>query len=314
MVARAKKLTDPFEIDPENPMLTSFEDEAHPLQKAGQGYFLDVGDDQWVLAHHVGRFWPGVGRCPLGRETCLQNIEWSKDGWPRIAGGGKLPALTFESPFDAELEMSDSSVEEHFDRDALDLEWNTLREPADATWLSLARVPGRLSLRGRLPITSKVGQSLVARRWTQMEFSASTRMHFDPRNEATLAGLICYYDTEDFVWAAVSRDEAEGRVLSLIERRPDYDIEQQFVARVSIPEAGAVDLKVDVSASGLQFYWRSDGQEWTALGCLLEVGHLSDEGIDGTKKGFTGSFVGMAAHDMQLEQAWAEFEWFRLEA
>jgi len=210
--------------------------------------------------------------------------------------------------------MSDSSVEEHFDSDALDLEWNTLREPADATWLSLARVPGRLSLRGRLPITSKVGQSLVARRWTQMEFSASTRMHFDPRNEATLAGLICYYDTEDFVWAAVSRDEAEGRVLSLIERRPDYDIEQQFVARVSIPEAGAVDLKVDVSASGLQFYWRSDGQEWTALGCLLEVGHLSDEGIDGTKKGFTGSFVGMAAHDMQLEQAWAEFEWFRLEA
>ena len=313
MVARAKNLTDPFEIDPENPMLTSFSDEAHPLQKAGQGYFLDVGGDYWVLAHHVGRFWPGVGRCPLGRETCLQNIEWSADGWPRIAGGGNLPALTFESPFEAEFEVDVGSVDETFDGAELDMEWNTVREPADESWLSLSRTPGRLSLRGRLPITSKVGQSLVARRWTQMRFTASTRMHFDPRNETTLAGLILYYDTVDFVWAAVSRDEKEGRILSLIERRPDQDFYQQLAARESIPDKGAIDLKVAVAPEGLQFYRRGEGTEWTSLGGLLEVGHLSDEGHDGTKKGFTGSFVGLAAHDMQLEQAWAEFECFRIE-
>ncbi|MEX0324943.1 MAG: family 43 glycosylhydrolase [Puniceicoccaceae bacterium] len=311
MVARAKKLTDPFEVDPENPMLTSFDDASHPLQKAGQGCFLDIGEDQWILAHHVGRFWPGVERCPLGRETCLQNIEWSEAGWPRIVGGWKFPNLSFSSPFEAEIEERDGLVLDSFEEAVLDPEWNTLREPAEESWLSLSRSPGRLSLRGRLPITSKVGQSLLARRWTQTQFTASTQIHFEPRNEATLAGLICYYDTMDFVWAAISRDETEGRILSLIERRPDRGFQEQFVAKASLPD-GPIELKVAVSPEGMQFGWRTETGDWTRLGDLLEVGHLSDEGLDGTKKGFTGSFIGLAAHDMQLEQAWAEFEWFRL--
>jgi xylan 1,4-beta-xylosidase len=305
MVARSENLLGPYEVDPGCPMLTCVDEPSHPLQKAGQGYFVDVGEDDWVLAHHASR--PVEGHCSLGRETCLQSIEWTADGWPRLAGGGVLPSLAPELPdFPAHPWPKEP---EGFGTDTLSLEWNTLREPAEEDWISLKRKPGFLCLRGRLPITSKFGQSLLARRWTSMQFTASVQMEFDPVNEAQLAGLICYYDTSDFVWAALTRDEEKGRVLVLMERRPSVPFGDAFRIAVPVPE-GALELWVEVDVPGMQFRYRQPGGEWQMLGERLSSDHLSDEGEDGAKNGFTGAFVGVAAQDLMGESKWAVFsEW-----
>lgn len=319
MVARSRDLFGRYGVDPGCPMLTSADAPDHPLQKAGQGCFLDTGNDTWVLAHHASR--PVAGRCPLGRETCLQAIEWTDDGWPRIAGGGVLPACNPAVLLKPAVPAGNTSfAAETVNRQSLpgnqgfaegpseivDLNWNTLREPADESWLSLTRRPGGLSLRGRLPVTSRFGQSLLARRWTRMRFEASVTVTFDPANESQLAGLICYYDTADFVWAALTRDEELGRVAVLMERRPDRAFSDQFIALKAVRDEN-VSFKVQVDVPRMRFFYRQCNSDWQPLGPELDTGHLSDEGPDGKKNGFTGSFVGVAAQDLQQEAAWAWF-------
>src|SRR5689334_7732889 len=95
-VARSRAILGPYEADPAGPLLTS---NGHPelaLQKAGHGSLVETPAGQWYLAHLVGRPYSTLGRCVLGRESAIQEVTWSEDGWPRIAGG--IPADTVPAP------------------------------------------------------------------------------------------------------------------------------------------------------------------------------------------------------------------------
>ena len=59
-VARARSLTGPYEIAPNNPLLTSRDSPQNPLQKAGHGSLVQAPDGRWFLAHLCGR---PVGGC-----------------------------------------------------------------------------------------------------------------------------------------------------------------------------------------------------------------------------------------------------------
>jgi xylan 1,4-beta-xylosidase len=96
-MARSRRLLGPYELDPQAAVLTSRDDEWNPLQKAGHGELAQTPAGEWYLAHLASR--PlGQGdarRCILGRETCLQKIEWSPDGWLRLSDGGWHPRTSW---------------------------------------------------------------------------------------------------------------------------------------------------------------------------------------------------------------------------
>ncbi|MEU5613940.1 hypothetical protein AB0H03_35430 [Streptomyces sparsogenes] len=93
---------------------------------------------------------PAGARCVLGRETCLQRVGWTDDGWPRLADGGRLPSLEAAAPRGATpAPVPAPPVRDDFDAPALAPYWNTLRTPATPQWLSLTERPGHLRLRGR---------------------------------------------------------------------------------------------------------------------------------------------------------------------
>ena len=86
------------------------------LQKAGHGEIVETPAGEWYLAHLASRpLKTGAGknlaspdktaaaevhaghRCVLGRETCLQRVEW-RDGWLRLATGGTKPQRSVALP------------------------------------------------------------------------------------------------------------------------------------------------------------------------------------------------------------------------
>ena len=98
-VARARSLEGPFETMPDNPLMTTAHNPGHPLQNAGHAAFVQTQSGDWYISHLAVRELPDGRRLnPLGRETFIQRIVWTEEGWPKLLGGGKLPALEVAAP------------------------------------------------------------------------------------------------------------------------------------------------------------------------------------------------------------------------
>ncbi|MYS07625.1 family 43 glycosylhydrolase, partial [Streptomyces sp. SID6041] len=52
---------------------------------------VETPGGEWYLAHLTARPLTPRGACVLGRETALQRVEWTTDGWPRLAGEPPVP-------------------------------------------------------------------------------------------------------------------------------------------------------------------------------------------------------------------------------
>ena len=73
------------------------------LQKAGHGSVVETPDGEWYVAHLSARPLPGTLRSMLGRETSLQKVRWTADGWLELVAGGTLAGATTEGPAGVDL-------------------------------------------------------------------------------------------------------------------------------------------------------------------------------------------------------------------
>ncbi|WP_143521131.1 family 43 glycosylhydrolase, partial [Pseudomonas sp. 2995-1] len=54
-IARSKNINGPYEVHPENPLISSFYSPRNPLQKAGHGSLVQTQTDEWFLVYLTGR-------------------------------------------------------------------------------------------------------------------------------------------------------------------------------------------------------------------------------------------------------------------
>ncbi|WP_039834774.1 glycoside hydrolase family 43 protein [Paenibacillus sonchi] len=306
-MARSINIEGPYEVDPQNPILTSAGRRELPLQKAGHGCLVETQTEEWAMVHLVGR--PvSEDYCVLGRETAIQHMVWTADGWLRVKGGGNAPHLEIpsfslpEHPFPATLDM------DHFISDKLGIDWSTLRLPADPSWMSLTERPGFLRLWGRESLSSMHRQSLVARRQQAMYCEAETALEFHPEHFQQMAGLILYYDTRDYVYLRISQDEVLGKCLGIV-RSVNGKWEEFPNDEISIEETHSLKLKVVIEGQEAGFHYAADDGEWTAIGPKLNILHLSDEAGDFLR--FTGNFIGLCVQDLSGDSKYADFDYFR---
>lgn len=305
-IARARDLHGPYEVHPENPLLTSRGNPALTLQKAGHGSIVETQQGEWYLAHLASRPITEHRRCILGRETALQRCVWTADDWPRLAHGDcwprdEIPAPVLpDHPFPAEPQRYD------FDTDELPLVFQTLRAPHDPSWLSLQERPGWLRLRGRESPRSLHRQSLIARRLESFACRVRTRLDFEPVSFQQLAGLVAWYDTRKWYYLCVTQDEQAGRVLQLLEC-DDGAYGEPLDRGIPLP-AGPCHLQLNWDHAELQFAWSPNGRDWLAAGPRLDASKLSDD--YGTGYSFTGAFVGICVQDLAGTRQCADFDYF----
>jgi xylan 1,4-beta-xylosidase len=303
-VARSPRIQGPYEVMPGNPLLTSAHDPALQLQSAGHGSLVEAQDGQWIMAYLARR--PRVrGRTVLGRETCLQAVEWTSDGWPRLKQGGRSPALEFQGPDLPCAEWEEEPARDEFQSAELRACYQSLRIPLDESLMSLTERPGFLRLKGRESILSNFRQALVARRIGAFTVAASTCVEFEPATFQQLAGLAAFYSTESFYYVYISRAAHAAKSLGLMrcERGTiSYPVEKEY------PVEGwkRVYLGLDMDHERLSFRYSPDGSSWSRIGWEMDSSILSDEHANPC--GFTGAFVALCCQDLTGGGLHADFD------
>jgi xylan 1,4-beta-xylosidase len=307
-IARADRINGPYEADPANPMLTSREDRSLAIQKAGHADIVASQNGEWYMAHLCGRPMPNRGYCTLGRETALQKVIWTEDGWLRLACGGNQPQAEVDAPALPEYPWLAEPVRDDFDSPRLNINFQSLRTPLDEDMLSLTERPGYLRLKGRESISSKYRQSLIARRQQAFRYTASTCVEFEPQDYLQLAGLVCFYDTHNFYYLRISRDETVGKCLGIVAAQNNQFELPLRDNEVSIAGWERCYLRADVDYDRLQFFYSADGGRWDKIGPVLDAATLSDEYcMEGQ---FTGAYVGICCHDQSGQGIAADFDFF----
>jgi len=306
-VARSRSITGPYEICPDNPLITSVNNPTLELQKAGHGSLVETQNKEWYVVHLCGRPLPSRGRCTLGRETAIQKVEWTKEGWLRLSQGGNEPFLQVPAPKLPEHPWKTEPEREDFDSETLNINFQTLRVPLGEDSLSLKERSGFLRLKGQESLSSLFKQSLVARRQQSFCYTATTVLEYNPESSKQMAGLISLYDTENFYYLRISNDEKLGKCLGII--ACDNGIYRQYIKdEVSIDGWDKCYLRVQVDYDKLQFFYSMDGENWITIGEVLDSSIMSDEYKD--KLRFTGSFVGMCCQDLDGTKRYADFDFF----
>jgi xylan 1,4-beta-xylosidase len=327
-LARSSSLFGPWEPDPANPILTSaaarFNERGNPaylkpekfnpqseLQKSGHGSLVETPGGETYLVHLCARPALPELRCILGRETAIQKMEWTRDGWLRVGDGGNLARKRVPEPDLFPVVWPAEPVRDPFDTAVLSPHWASARNHFDASWVDLAARPGWLGLRGRESLFSSFSPSLAARRIQHFDFRAETKLEFSPAGFQQMAGLVCVYDTMNFVYLRLYGSESlGGPTLGLLAaengRRKEF-----LESRVRLT-AATVHLRVVAREFRLGFSWSPDGADWRDIGPTFDETHLSDEYC--TTGEFTGAFVGLTVQDLSRRQAWAWFDYFDYEA
>ncbi len=266
-VARSRTLRGPYEPCPFNPVLGR-RDEGAPIRRGGHGKPVTTPDGRWQMLYLCARRVDGLTL--MGRETALDPIEWTADGWPmvnRLRG----PSCLQRRP------LPPAPVE-----DAPD-ELAPRTDPA-----SFARWDGGvLTLQAGAELSQTGPVSLLLRRQTEAclvqeaEADASALL---PGGRAALAG---YYDERSWYLFGLERGD-HGCALAVWERAGG-DVRE--TARRPWPGATAALRVVGRGAMRELQYWQ-DGA-WRTL-VTLRADYLTDEGVRAGKR-FTGAMFGFTA-------------------
>ncbi|TVR41123.1 MAG: glycoside hydrolase family 43 protein [Planctomycetota bacterium] len=301
-IARSSCLLGPYEVHPDNPILTSRHNLDLVLQKAGHADLVETQNGEWWMVHLASR--PLAGQSILGRETCIQRLEWPANDWPRLAGGGCEPRMEWPAPQLPAHPQAGPPQELTFSENRLPACLQSLRIPVDDSWASLSARPGALRLRGQESLASRHRTSLLVRRLVDFHARAEVALDIAPRDFQHMAGLVAIYDSASWCYCHVSADAERGRVLRL-EWSHDGSFGGDAGSVVTLPETGTVEIALELRHLELRFFWRCAGSDWTPIGWPRPADFLGDE--YGRHGHFTGGMLGFACQDLSGQGAHADF-------
>lgn len=332
-VARSRELFGNYEPCPFNPIMRQ-EDPKQAIQRCGHGKPVQTSNGEWYMVYLCGRQIDGRWSL-LGRETALDKITWTADGWPMVnnlqgpsvlAKKPELPEFEVrEEPtvFGGDFKGAKNMAAENTALPGLGLQWVTVREPEEN--FAEVREDCVYLLGSRTDLCEVSARNLLLQRQTSFHFTAETKLSFAPLTEGQDAGMTCYYDENTYLKFGVFKES--GKTLLKVQEHVDNDTKESFSVEIKDTAGGATDeafakeIVLKCEARGLErtFSYRlcegAEGKEFVAdgefitLGTLPNVYYLCDEGIKRGKR-FTGAMIGVYVHG---EGVRVPIKYFRLE-
>ena len=310
-------------------ILTSRHHENILLQKSGHCDLVETPEGEWYAVHLCGRAsdrrnpadavrFAGARRYMLGRETAIQKMKWTEDDWLVMEDGSTEPKEYVEEPAgnhstkepitEEGRESSGAAVRDDFNTPVLDPDYQSLRIPMTEHYLSLTERVGYLRMYGRSGLSSKFSQTLIARRLTEYDMEISTKLEFEPEVFKQMAGLILMYDTDNYLYLHVSRDEDCGKCIALLKaENKKYEYLTDYLPVFSgLP----IYLKADMRNGYFTFSYRLEGSDWQTIAENIDGSFMSDEAC--TEGWFTGAMAGICCQDLTGFGKYADFDWFEM--
>ena len=300
-VARSRTLMGNYEPCPYNPIMRQM-DEGAAIQRCGHGKPVCTQNGEWYMVYLCGRM-IGDGYSMLGRETALDPISWTADGWP-VVNGLKGPSVLQKKPDLPEwLRKEAASVHEDgihsegADADQTvtaaadwDKKWMTPRAPEPE---GVRFLPSGIRIKGsRFPLKDVAARNILLQRQTAFCFTAETELLVPDLAGGQEAGLTCYYDENTWVCLALCR--ADGYYIQVKEHIGEKDVLHEKYMLSDDCAGKKITLKVKTEYLRRLFTFCVEGQEEMAVADLPDVYYLCDEGIRMGKR-FTGAMTGIYA-------------------
>lgn len=329
-VGRASSPWGPYEGDPQNPILSAAPDfdemdndwylkthhfnPASPLQKTGHASLVQTPANTWYLAHLCSRPFVPELRCTLGRETALQEVSWTDDGWLRLCKEDKLPSL--ELP---ELKTNKEPLYNPIPscgKEQFEEPWNshfiTPRRDRQL-FSSIQSRKGYLRLYGQQSLCSLDTVAFIARRLQTIQAKVSTHLEFYPTHWRESAGLVIYHDNMNYRFFRVTYDQEKELPILMLTVLTNGVRKEMFCG--TLPKDTSVRLGMIIRNRDLSFVWEledglslSEEMYSNRVQMTFDLSELSDEFSNFGE--FTGTFVGMACEDFKSHNAHADFSWF----
>lgn len=322
-MGRAKSILGPYEKDPANPILTStpgdFNERHDPdhlkpkyfnpeskLQKSGHASYIDTKLGETYLVHLCSRPFTPELRCTLGRETGIQKMEWTEDGWLRLAGGGNLAKEYVEASQLADCPMPLPPVLDDFDQPILDKIYYAPRIAPERFADFEARL-GYVRLRGQESLCSLHEVSILARKLTSVYTEVKTKMEFIPESHHHRAGLILYYDNMNHIYLRKYYSETLQQSAISVIQLENGERTEFLNTRIRVDDK-PIYFKLSIEGRKSYFSWSYENKNYKRIGAVFDTTKFSDEYC---KYGeFTGAFVGICCIDTLQHKKTADFDFF----
>lgn len=293
VIFRSDRPTEGFEPWNENPILTQRHLNAgriNPVTCTGHADIIQTPDGQWWAVFLACR--PGKGGFEnLGRETFMLPVTW-KDGWPVILDKNQTVPMVVRHPGAKRADnvtFGNFTVRDDFSSPELGLEWLSLRGPADGLY-SLQDKPGYLSLKcGANNISRRGIPSALFRRIQHHEFTARTRMYFEPSDDSQAAGMLLFKDERHHYFFGVRN---LGGVASVCLESSQKN--EREPASAALPDGYRfIDFKIESDGTDFSFWYAPDGKDFILLQKGVSAAFLSTAQAGG----FTGTTIGLYAKE-----------------
>jgi beta-xylosidase len=174
VVARSTSPLGPWQNSPDNPLIHTYS-EAEGWWSVGHATLFSTPDDHWYIVYHGYR----KGFQTLGRNTLMEPIEWTSDGWPRAPLGARRDA-----PMPAPMGVAQGpmlALSDDFQASTLKLTWQAWME-TDMTRFQ----PGGGTLVMRAKGSSYSQSSPLTVRARDESYQVQVSVSVDNRTGATL--------------------------------------------------------------------------------------------------------------------------------
>lgn len=246
IAARSRSVHGPWENCPHNPLVRT-KDAAEPWHSRGHATAVEGPGGQWYLVYHAYE----NGFHTLGRQTLLEPLDWTADGWPRALGGDLSKPLPFR-PIGRPAPLSPQS--DRFEQDSLGTRWTQLLNAAPAAGaVTIGGGAMELTARGSGPqdatvVTQQVGE------WA---YRIEVELDLD---EGTEGGLLLWFD--DRLFFGMGCDGKQMRT---------YAGGRTTYWREPAPASRQLHLAIENNHHVLTLYWSLDGKTWTRHGVRFET-------------------------------------------
>lgn len=301
-VSRSRELFGRYEPCPYNPIMRQ-NDEGAIIQRCGHGKPVQTQNGEWYMVYLCGRK-IGDGYSMLGRETALDPITWTADGWPIVNNLDGPSAMQIKP--DLPETIWESSFDDDFKEDWLSSDWIFPRAPEND---GIALENSYVTVKGsKFDLNSMHARNILLRRQQHFKFEVVCKMMVPKLLKGQDAGITCYYDENTFVKFGVFAPEGEEGTLSC--KVMEYIDKWVPGNSVEIPkDCEHVYFKVETDGLVRTFYISFDGKDYSKVQTLDNVYYLCDEGLKKGKR-FTGAMVGMYAYSGQTDELYAKFDSF----
>ncbi|KAM0347387.1 hypothetical protein ACHAPU_004908 [Fusarium lateritium] len=310
-IARARKITGPYEGYKNNPILTN-RGTSEYFQTVGHGdLFQDTKGNWWglALATRIGK----SGVAPMGREAVLFNATWERGEWPVLQPvrgrmpGNLLPKPTRKvpgtGPFNADPDdynfKKTKVIPPHF------VHHRVPREGAfSMSSKGLHIVPSRNNVTGSLlagdeiELSGQRGLAFIGRRQTDTLFKFSTYVTFNPKKDHQETGITIFRTQFDHIDLGIVRlppKEGSNKNSKLAFRfsamGPKNVPEPKVVPVPDGWEKGRIRLYIE-AANATHYNFKASSDRG---GARLNIATASASLVSGGMGSFVGSLLGAYA-------------------